>query len=374
MRHAWVVICLVILHPTAFTQDKPAKGTLKFPLAKASFPKGVLRLGFGLQGQAPEAGWRTTIGKDTLLFFDLDGNGLLEAEKDGLALNPHVFVVPIPGDLLLKSGQFTVTFDGIKTVLLTPQDLRLAPKLIEEAALLTELRVKAGVRPAALDAEACAACDKHCDYLKANGLAGGGGGMAAHDEQSGKPGYTAEGAVAGKQSCMEFGGSSLQGALERWYTTTWHGIPLVDPKLTRFGGTFRNGVGMIYFHKRDGKQEQNFVHPPDGAVGVPRAYASELPNPVPGTQNGAGCGFPVLIRLVPPFKELASAQVTDATGRPVVGTFSSPAKPANPEWPTNSACAVFIPSKPLAANTLYRVQFKLAEAKDPVSWSFTTGR
>jgi len=377
MRQLLAALSLLILHP-AFLQDKRPKGPLKFPLAKASFKKGAMRLGYGLQGTAPETGWRATVAKDVLLFFDLDGNGQLEPDKDGLALHPYPFVVLIPSELLLKIGQFNVAFDGTKALHLTQQDLGPAQKWVEDAATITELRIRAGVRPAPFDGPASADCDKHCDYLKANGLttvASLSAGISPHDEQAEKPGYTAEGAAAGKYSAIDMGTAltGLKMHIERCHAQAWHS-GIVDPRNTQFSGTYRHGVSMVYKLKRDGKMDTVFLQPADGEIGVPLAFAKgEMPNPVPGTQNGAGCGFPIRVRLVPPYNDLISAQVTDAAGRALSGTSSSPAKPATPQWPTNSGCALFIPSKPLAPNSLYRVQFKFAEARDPIIWSFTTG-
>jgi hypothetical protein len=151
---------------------------------------------------------------------------------------------------------------------------------------------------------------------------------------------------------------------------------MVDPGLERFGLALKHGVAILHFSGRGGSQGRISLHPPDGALGVPRAFGEkgELPDPVPGgPPYGKGCGFPVLVRLVPPYHELLRAEVTDAAGRAVRGTISSPAKPANPDWPTNSGCAVFIPSKPLAPNSMYRVRFDFREPKEPLEWAFATG-
>ena len=376
MRNAAALVCLMISGTPASTQDSPPKGQLKFSLVKSAFPKGALRLGYDFQGDPPQAGWRVTVGKDTLLFFDINGDGQLEANNDGLGINPFGYVVPIPETLLLKTGQYRVAFDGVKCLLLTPEDLAPVQKLASDAALVTELRVRGGLKPLVLDLKACAAAEKHLDYLKLNGLADGSGNMTSHEEQQGRPGYTPEGAVAGRDSDIEFGSANLLTGIQNNYECAWHGSPIMYPRLFRFGVALKHGMTLFYFSQRDWKLERIYMHPPDGAVGLPRAFGQggELPNPVPGTKNGSGCGFPVFIHLVPPYRELVSAQVTDASGRPVTGTFSSPAKPANPaEWPKNSGIAVFIPTKPLLANTGYRVEFKFADPKEPVKWTFTTG-
>lgn len=374
-----LMFCVVLWGPGPAPEARP-QGNLpaapqKVRLSKAPFKAGTLRLGYDLAGDPPLAGWRATLSTEVFWFFDLDGDGVLSEGKDGVALHPYPFVVPIPEVLLLRTGQYKVGFDGVKELVLTAEDLGPARSLLADAALVTELRFRAGVRPARLDPKACAAAEKHCDYLMKNGLADGSGGLSAHDEKPGNPGYSQDGAAAGKNGNIGFAATSLRAAVLNWYATAWHGAPIVDPSLENFGLAFQHGVALMYFSGRGARQARISLHPPDGAINVSRAFGErgEAPNPVPGTTYGRGCGFPILARLAAPYRELTSAEVVDLTGRRVAGTCSSPAKPANPEWPTNSECAVFIPSKPLTARTTYRVRFQFAEQKDPVVWTFTTG-
>ncbi|MBI2930159.1 MAG: hypothetical protein HYY16_00785 [Planctomycetes bacterium] len=368
-------VALLAADPVGTSSQEVNAKPLTVTLKKITPRKGQYRPGFDVGVQLPAAAWSAAVGKQGLVFFDLNGDSAIEPEKDGMALVEYPFVVPIPDGLLLAWGQFEVSFEGTTKVIFSPQSLGDARRYVPDASLFTELRIRSGLRPAALDAKACADCEKHCDYLEKNGMAGGEGGISAHGETKGRPGYCEEGEAAGRSSDIGFQHSDLKSALLGWYATAWHGAPMVDPQLRRFGVALKHGVAMLYFFESQGEAGRDVLHPADGAIGVPRTFGprGEMPNPVPGTQYARDCGFPILVRLVDKPGELVSATVTDAAGRSVKGSFSCPVKPATSEWPSNSGCAVFIPRQPLAPNSIYRVSFGFREGKE-IRWSFTTGR
>lgn len=379
---AFCILFALLTEPAWPEQAVPAgKGAPKPPqrqrisLTKVTVKKGTYRMGFEDKREPPETGFQAKVGADTFVFFDLAEHDKLEPDIDGMAMTPYPFIVGIPEKLLLKTGQYKVSFEEEKFLILDPDDLGAAQAYASEAAVMTDLRIRSAVRPVALDPKACVDCEKHCDYLKANRMADGSGGLASHQEDPGKSGYTPEGAEAGKGSDIAFSGTLTKSMLTL-YASVWHAVPIVDSRLREFGVARKNGVTMIYFTRRDGFQEALTTQPPDGATLVMRAFGDgpEVPNPVPGTDGGQGCGFPLLIRLIKPYQELVSVELTDAAGRRVAGTFSSPAHPANPEWPTNSNCAAFVPSKQLAPSTVYRAKFKFREVEEAVEWSFTTGK
>lgn len=392
IRHSALAMVLVALVAgTGAAQDskkpkgkEPGPKDLKLPLTKVVIKKGTQRMGWGLKGETPIDAWQVKFPKlpgatatpspEVLYLYDLDGNGTIDPETDGVAFPGIPFIVPLPKVLLLKSGQYKVSVESTKTLVLSPEDLGPAQKYVEGAAVFTELRIKSGLIPVPLDKDLSLACEKHCDYLKANGMADGRSAVSVFAEEQGKPGYTEEGAEASKVSHIGFTGDSVHRFIVDNFSSVWRRTLMVNPKLACFGVASQNGVTMVHVAKQDGFQETISLHPPDGAVGMPRYFASngEAPNPVPGSEFGKGCGYPILIRLVAPYKELVTAEVVDAKGKKVTGSFSSPAKPANKDWPDNSNCAAFIPSKSLEANTTYRVTFQFAEEKDPITWSFTT--
>jgi hypothetical protein len=392
-RHyvAFTLLLAILTESGAGAQDsKKPKGKeagpkdLKLALTKVAIKKGTQRMGWGLKGDPPIEAWQAKFPKpqgaspapspESIYLYDLDGNGTIDPDTDGMAFPGIPFIVPLPKILLLRIGQFKVSFESLKTLVLSADDLGPAQKYVADAAVFTELRVRSGLMPVPLDKDLCVACEKHCDYLKANGLTDGKGGRAVYTEESGKPGYSDEGLEAAKVSNIGCTSDSVHKFILDAYTAFYMRVPMVNPKLGCFGVSSQNGVNMLHVAKQDGFQDALSVHPADGQIGTPRFFTSngESPNPVPGSEFAKGCGFAIMVRLVAPYKELQSAEVLDPKGKKVAGTFSSPAKPANQDWPDNNNCAGFIPSKSLEPNTTYRVTFQFAEEKAPISWSFTT--
>lgn len=368
---SWTTCALACAMALPLTAQKSPN---EVPLQRARYKEGQLRAGLGLTKAPPLDAFHAKIGTTTVAFFDLDGDGVLQPQHDGLALPPGPFVVPLPAKLLLPTGQFTLTFAGTTTVRLERDDLGALATLAAQAAELTEVRVRAGVTPAVLDPVLCAHCELHCDYLKGNKIQDGSAGVSTHDEHKDKPGHTPEGEAAGRASVMAFQ-VSLRDAIREWLRSSWHGVPLVDPRLQRFGVAAKHGVVMLHNGDRGARAlTADFVHPADGATHIDRLFTSrgEDPNPLPGSNFGIGCGMPIFVLLANPSRVLKSATVSDARGKPVEGTTSSPQRPANPQWPTNSNLALFLPSKPLLSNTTYRVRFVFEDGE--CNWSFTTGK
>lgn len=390
-------VCVIALSLSALfalndagAQDKkkakpePGPKDLKLALTKVAIKKGTQRMGWGLKGEPPVEAWQAKFPKmqgatappnpEMLYLYDLDGNGTIEPDTDGLAFPGSPFIVPLPKVLLLKIGQYKVSVDGLKTLVLSPDDLGAVQKYVSDASIFTDLRIRSGLTPVPLDKDLTVACEKHCDYMKANSLTDGKGGRAVYTEESGKPGYSEEGLEVAKVSNIGCSSDSLHKFILDTYSAFYMRVPMVNPKLACFGVASQNGVNMLHVAKQDGFQETLYTHPADGQTGTPRFFTSngESPNPVPGSEFAKGCGFPILVRLIAPYKELQSAEVVDPKGKKIAGTFSSPAKPANKDWPDNNNCAGFIPAKSLEPNTTYRVTFQFAEEKMPVTWSFTT--
>ena len=374
-----VLAVLLMFRAGAAEQDRKKaadKKPLNFALTKVPLKKGVLRPGHEVRAELPPQAWQARIGSDTVLFVDLDGNDEIVPGTDGLAMpSAGPFVVLMPETLLLKAGQFKLAFDGTKQLVATPEDLGAAQAYVADAAAFTEIRLRAGLRPAALDPQMCLDCDKHADYLKTNGLHEGGG--SAHDEDPSKPGYTAEGQTAGMNSNVSRKVPELRRALVAAYCQPYHGMTYLMPGTDKIGVTTKNAVSMLYVSNFAGFFGEPFVHPPDGAVGIPTAFGNgdigESPNPVPGnTTMGLGAGFPIIVMLGGRYTDIESAELVDGAGRPVKGAWSTPAKPANPARPDNKGCVYFIPAKPLSPNTLHKATIKFPGGDKPLTSTFTT--
>jgi len=368
MRSIAVLLALAVL-VAGQAQPKPRTVRLK----RIGVKEGTYRLGWGMEGAVPRSAYRCRVGKDDLVLWDLDADGKLEGDKqDGLSMKGTPFIVRLPSVLLISSGQYSLSFRGTSQVLLVAETLNLPKKVIAGAAEMTRVRLRAGLSPAVLDEQACEDCVAHARYLRLNGM---GSGLSPHNEDASRPGYTARGAAAGTGSVMAPSSPGMREAIKGWAATVWHGAPLLAPGVRRFGVVDQPHVAMLYTLGRSWPRTP-LVHPSDGATGIPRAFGKrgERPNPVPGTNGGRGCGFPVMVLLPSGWtdKQLTSVTLVDSRGRQVKGTHSSPANPANPSWPSNSGCAAFVPKGPLSGKTRYRARFVFAGEK-PVEWSFTTG-
>ena len=363
-----------ILVTTAVGQAPMLGKPLRITLKKISLKKAQYVPGRELAAKViPPTAWKAKVGRESVFFVDLDGDGALTVKNDGIGMTSARFVVSIPGTLLLEAGQFRVSFEGTKRLILTPEVFGRFDAMVRDAGVLTKLRIRAGLTPGTIDFAACEACEKHHAYMRSNGLADGRGGMKSHEETAGRPGYSEAGRAAAKASNIYWRQASLRANILTCYATIWHGVPIVDPAIVKFGVYIQNGNTMFLPVKRRQFKER-VLHPADGAIGIPTTFGYEYPSPVPGSRDGGGCGFPVMILLPPRAAALVKAVLwTKKRQRPIPGTQSCPKNPANSSWPTNSMTAAFIPSRPLSARTTYVARFEFAQG-EPVQWTFTTGR
>ena len=145
------IVCsaaLLVLAGPGLTSAQSAAPKL-IPLKPVELKSPQIRAGSDFTGKTiPASGFQAKVGSQTIVFVDLNANGSLEAARTASSA-PSPFVVPIPQILLLVIGQFEISFDGLKAVRLTKQSLGAAEPFVAEAAIVTELRMRAGVRPLA---------------------------------------------------------------------------------------------------------------------------------------------------------------------------------------------------------------------------------
>jgi hypothetical protein len=375
------LVAAAILAPSLATtlaqEQRPAATTIDL---RTVTPKpGFLRLGYGVRGTIPAEVLELKVGSHTFLLVDLDGDAAITTTgRDGIALEGYPFVVPLGPELLCELGQCELRVDAPKkTATLTPETFGLDEELREDAALITEIRIRAGLPPVRLDGAACRGLEKHFDYLARNGEADGHTGLGMHDEKVDKPGYSREGDAAGGCSDLASGTRRFRDALWDWYMTAWHGSPLFDPGLKRVGVSWKHGCAGIYFVDQTMPGEPPVVHPADGEIDVPCTSLDELPSSYPRGASNRTLGYPVIVRLPAlPYdwrNKLKSFTLTTGTGAPVHGTKSSPDAPANKaELPDNAQIALFLPASPLAPLTKFKARVEV-EGKPILAWSFTTG-
>jgi hypothetical protein len=326
------------------------------------------RLGFGVAGKIPNKAFKIKVGRETLRFWDLNDDGKLSTAVDGLSLEGLPFIVKIPEVLLLPTGQFHIAFPRDLYIALQTDELDLPANFVKQCATVTRLRITHGKQPLRLDGPASKACEMHCNYMHLNPL--GGVSMSLHDEDPSKKGYTLEGAEAGKRSCIS-PISDVPKSLAWNSATIWHAEPVMDPDVTAFGCASAHGWTLL--RPMGGTRSIPFLHPADGAEDVPCEFGpdGEFPNPVPGTRFASTCGHPIFVKMRGDEGRLTQAVVIDEKGQEVEGTTSCPLNLATPDWPTNSGCAVFVPSKPLRAGTRHRITFRFANDR-VITWQFRT--
>jgi hypothetical protein len=357
-------------------------GASLHPVKAVDVAPGGLRLARGVAGSVPAQAFRLALGRRQYLLFDLDGDGAVTSGSgDGIALEGQPWVVALAEPWWCEAGQGRLVVDlRTERAMFAPVGVGVEPGLLADAADVNEVRLRAGLPLLAVDASLSRACEKHCDFLKRNGLLLAWKGGMVHFENPKLPGFSAEGQAAGWGSSIQVGAASYREAVASWSSTVWHAIPMLDPALGRCGVALRHGVAMFY--PASGREEAPLAgpcaHPPDGARDVPRFFsvAGEDPSPVAGdTRRGAGSGFPVIVRLPAEWRaaKLVSFTLTDERGGTVAGHASAPSKPAHAKRaPGNQGCAVFLPTRPLTSKHTYRAHLEL-EGCDPLVWSFTTG-
>lgn len=264
-------------------------------------------------------------------------------------------------------------------------DLPLTP---EETILkrLNQIRASCGLPEVVLDPALSKGCKAHAEYLVKNDDQRRASGLSAHDEDPTLPGYTPEGAKAGKSS--DIGYRPPEEATDDWNDTLYHRIPLLQPTLKRvgaahaLGGKSGNVCLLELVSGVEGKCDPKFAtvaYPPDGAKGIGTAFGLENPNPVP---EGIKAGYPITLtffdgskvtEVVASLREGPPPKTKkEKLGAEVECFVSTPEKPATSRTQSNTVC--LIPKAPLAAATTYTVVVgaKTGTQKFEKTWSFTT--
>jgi len=118
-----------------------------------------------------------------------------------------------------------------------PPDARIGDRAATEKkvlALLNAYRTTAGVGAVALDPALSAMCEKHAHYLRRNQGHPSTEGLGMHNEDAKLPGYTADGAKAGKAGVITLTHAPLA-SVPGWIDTLYHRVPLLEPRLQKVG-------------------------------------------------------------------------------------------------------------------------------------------
>jgi hypothetical protein len=218
-------------------------------------------------------------------------------------------------------------------------------------------------------------CRAHCRYLKLNPEQAGAW-PDAHEEWPDHPGFSAAGSFAGGNSVIA-GASTTPSAIDGWMGTFYHRLPLTAPGLMRTGFAIEDGIAVMDASSMARPSNSNYLMsmwPPSGATDVELHFHAEMPDPVPGEDQGKW-GFPVTFQhhLADPDDPAAVVMTLHeggAGGAVVDCWFSSPTAPTNPnmQWP-DAWC--LIPKAALKSRTEYTAVVEMP-ARDSMVWSFRT--
>ncbi len=189
----------------------------------------------------------------------------------------------------------------------------------EWLALLNWYRKLCGLNPVTEDPRLSAGDHAHVQYLLTNYSdalrSGAFPGEEMHEEHDGSPGYTPEGADAGKQSDVDFmywHGHRPDGlvnfAILDWISGAFHRLPLLSPNLRRVGYDDFCGGGLCVaaMNATGGadppRSGQLFAHPvqfpPDGAEIDLRTFTNEWPDPLTSCDGyAAPTGLPITLTI-----------------------------------------------------------------------------
>jgi hypothetical protein len=242
-------------------------------------------------------------------------------------------------------------------------------------------RKAAGLDPVTMDPALSKGCGLHAQYLVTNSKHPSTDGLGMHSEDAKLPGFTKEGAAAGKAAVVFPTGDPLA-AVDKWMASLFHRVPLLDPELAKVGLGFAKGGkwgGYVVVDTINGRQPKQVLketsYPADGQKDVPLAYAPEVPDPIPEHKDKPA-GYPITVTF-PDDKVVkdVTGTLVDGANKDVPIYLSSPEKPAGGQGQFQRNTICLFAQAPFKPNTTYTVSLKAKVDKQEwtKTWSFTTG-
>ena len=265
----------------------------------------------------------------------------------------------------------------------------------QRACLLACNEVRArlyGLPPLRLDPVRCEACQRHATYLYIDNhdFQQAWDGVGSHGEVPGHPGYSVEGAEAGRNSTIAGHPDAARTPREQARTMI-HRIPWLGPPGAGLGvgveGRSKNtavaGYSVCWAPGIHGAPREWFpiLVPAPGARGVPRTAAPERPAPEDPTDAYATArGVPVSVTFGT--WRLANIRLRLVPQRPrgaqaVAGWLFTPDHPVHATRPDGESSALFLPQRPLEKRARYTAIFEADRGDEPAGpvrfvWSFET--
>lgn len=239
---------------------------------------------------------------------------------------------------------------------------------------VTRWRGAAGLPPVRIDYARWRACGLHHDYWRRYGF-------TAHDEDRDRPGYTADGEVAGKRSSCWATGDGPR-FVEVIGSTVLHRVSLVG-RPDDGVGFFTGMAGSMLWGGTIDAAPRRFplLVPAPGQSGVPSICEPEVPTPTrnPTFYSSRARGFPVSVTWsgLLPALDGAVLEVFEADARrPLPGTTFSPADPYETSRTAgfSGESAIFVADSPLRSATLHTARYRGRNSAGPVefTWQFRT--
>lgn len=312
--------------------------------------------------------------------WDADLDGTFTGPRDRVRLGDGVFQ-PIPASGLvytaagLASMSIRATATGA-TATFVPEPLPPGTGAWTVRALdvMNSWRRGVGLAPVLVNLTRSAACDKHVDYWRQNGFSG-------HDETPGKPGYTAEGAQAGRKSSVWEDAEPAK--LVRVITATvLHRSTCLGPADDGLGIASGSGSCLWGGDLDVSENTAPVLVPGAGQEEVPIACEPEQPPPERDPAfYGPQRGYPVTVVWAGAWSDVRSAQIELFAAGPggaveaVAGEQFTPEKPYTSRGRAiETAAATFVAHKTLDRRRTYVARFRAERASGPVelTWTFTT--
>lgn len=276
------------------------------------------------------------------------------------------WIVPARGSLVERVGAPTRRGDD-----LTRDQQSLLDHLngIRERALGSSLDDE----PVGLDRELSDGAARHALYLAKNPSQAEAW-PDAHEEYADAAGFSPEGAWAGGHAVIAPGSRSGVAAIDSWMGTFYHRIPLLESGLMKVGFALEKGYAVMDTNSlRLPTEPRSYLQwnrgaesigtwlirwPHDGMRDVPTRFEPELPNPVPGEDQG-DWGYPITVSFPWKLSDVAveislSLHEGSEAGEALECWLSTPDRPTNIEIAPSLAWCL-IPKQRLRAKSAYTV-------------------
>jgi hypothetical protein len=312
--------------------------------------------------------------------WDADLDGTFTGPLDRLRIGDGAYQpIPANGLVFTSGGPSLMTIRataGGAAATFVPEPLPpdLGEWTVRALEVINSWRRGVGLAPVLVNLARSAACAKHVDYWRQNGFSG-------HDESAGRPGYTAEGAQAGRSSSVwEMAEASK---LARVITATvLHRSTCLGRPEDGLGVGIGSGSCLWGGDLDVSAHDAPVLVPGPGQEDVPVVCEVEQPAPDRDANFYATPhGYPVAVVWGGVWDDARSARIElflagpGGAIDPVAGELFAPDKPYSDKGrPIETGAATFVSSKPLDRRRTYVARFRAERAGGPVdlSWSFTT--